>query len=103
MVRPIWVKLSESIAIIMVKSGASTSLGTLEPGAIGILDTFNAHAHQDGTNIIGRLREMGFAEGLEIELLHQSLFGKDPIAVRVGRMTVALRRAEANVIRLVLS
>lgn len=86
----------------MVNTNNFTHLGSLNPGAIGILETFDASSHADGTKIISRLREMGFAEGLEVEFLHQSLFGKDPIAVRVGRMTVALRRAEANVIRVAL-
>ncbi|NVJ97424.1 MAG: ferrous iron transport protein A [Alphaproteobacteria bacterium] len=49
-----------------------------------------------------RLREMGFAENLEVEVLHQSPFGRDPIAVRVGSMTVALRRREANIIKVQL-
>ena len=31
----------------------------------------------------------------DVELLHQGLFGGDPIAVRVAHTTVALRRREA--------
>lgn len=43
-----------------------------------------------------RLRALGFDEGVAIESLHHGgLFGRDPIACRVGRMTVALRRAQA--------
>lgn len=45
-----------------------------------------------------RLRELGFDEGVSIELLHQGPMGRDPIACRVGRMTVALRRAHAAAI-----
>lgn len=46
-----------------------------------------------------RLRELGFDEGVAIEALHSgSMFGRDPIAFRVGRMTVAIRRAQASVI-----
>lgn len=45
-----------------------------------------------------RLRELGFDEGVAIELLHYGPIGRDPIACRVGRMTVALRRAHAAVI-----
>ena len=46
-----------------------------------------------------RLRELGFDEGVAIEALHSgSIFGRDPIAFRVGRMTVAIRRAQASVI-----
>ena len=45
-----------------------------------------------------RLRELGFDEGVTVEALHAAPFGKDPIACRVGRMTVALRRAQAQAI-----
>ena len=45
-----------------------------------------------------RLRELGLDEGVTVEALHVSPFGKDPIACRVGRMTVALRRAQAHAI-----
>lgn len=45
-----------------------------------------------------RLRELGFDEGVTVEAIHQAPFGKDPIACRVGRMTVALRRAQAMAI-----
>jgi len=42
-----------------------------------------------------RLLEMGFVEGARVEILHQGLFGADPIAIRVDGATVALRRREA--------
>ena len=45
-----------------------------------------------------RLRELGFDEGVTVEAMHVAPFGKDPIACRVGRMTVALRRAQAHAI-----
>ncbi len=39
-----------------------------------------------------RLRSLGFEPGVTIEALHKGiLIWRDPIAVRVGRMTVALR------------
>ncbi len=43
-----------------------------------------------------RLLEMGFVEGARVEVLHQGLFGKDPIAVQLDDMRVALRRREAR-------
>ena len=46
-----------------------------------------------------RLRELGFDEGVDIEMLHRSPFGSGPIACRIGRMTVALRRAVAASVR----
>jgi ferrous iron transport protein A len=45
-----------------------------------------------------RLRELGFDEGVAIEPLHRAPFGRDPIACKVGRMTVAMRRAHAAAI-----
>jgi ferrous iron transport protein A len=42
-----------------------------------------------------RLRHFGFDEGVTVEPLHLGPFGRDPIAVRVGRMTVAIRRRHA--------
>jgi len=48
-----------------------------------------------------RLRHFGFEEGVKVEPLHLGPFGKDPLAVRVGRMTVAIRRAHARAVRVV--
>ena len=45
-----------------------------------------------------RLIEMGFVEGASVEILHEGMFGKDPIAVRVDNATVAIRRREAMAI-----
>ncbi|MET0372775.1 MAG: FeoA family protein [Rhizorhabdus sp.] len=45
-----------------------------------------------------RLRELGVDEGVPVEKLHKGPFGIDPIACRIGRMTVALRTAQAAAI-----
>jgi ferrous iron transport protein A len=42
-----------------------------------------------------RLRHFGFDEGVPVEALHLGPFGRDPIAIRIGRMTVAIRRKHA--------
>lgn len=56
----------------------------------------------DWTRLAGpeaqRLREFGFDEGADVEVLHRSPLGRGPIACRIGRMTVALRRAVAATI-----
>jgi len=46
-----------------------------------------------------RLRQFGFDEGVFVEQMHQGPFGADPIAIKVGRMTVAIRRAHARAIK----
>jgi ferrous iron transport protein A len=50
-----------------------------------------------------RLRHFGFDEGVRVQPLHFGPFGRDPVAVRVGRMTVAIRRKHARAIRVSLS
>lgn len=82
----------------------SMSLGTMKPGMFGhVLGFDTVGADPDvAPDIADRLREIGFAENLEVEVLHQSPFGRDPIAVRIGSMTVALRRREANIIKVQL-
>jgi ferrous iron transport protein A len=48
-----------------------------------------------------RLKHFGFYEGVAVEALHLGPFGRDPIAIRVGRMTVAIRRKHANAVRVI--
>ena len=43
-----------------------------------------------------RLLEIGFVEGARIEILHEGFLGRDPIAVKLDDMRVALRRREAQ-------
>ena len=46
-----------------------------------------------------RLREFGLHEGAEVEALHRGgMLGRGPIACRIGRMTIAMRRAHAAAI-----
>ena len=46
-----------------------------------------------------RLREYGICEGASIEALHRGgLLGRGPLACRVGRMTIAMRRSHAAAI-----
>lgn len=43
-----------------------------------------------------RLRALGFEDGTCVTVSHRGVFGgRDPIAVAVGRMKVAVRRAHA--------
>ena len=44
-----------------------------------------------------RLLALGIEPDAEVTLAHRGIFGtRDPIALQVGRMTVALRRAHAQ-------
>lgn len=47
------------------------------------------------TELERRLLEMGFVEGAKVRVLHEGFIGRDPIAVQLDDMRVALRRREA--------
>ena len=49
-----------------------------------------------------RLRELGFDQGVGVEVLHRARIGGGPIACRIGRMTVALRRRVAGAVHVSL-
>lgn len=50
-----------------------------------------------------RLRAMGIDTGAEVTMAHRGVFGgSDPIAITIGRMTVALRRAHAAAMQIEL-
>lgn len=43
-----------------------------------------------------RLRALGLDEGAEVAVAHRGVFGtRDPLAIEIGRMTIALRRVHA--------
>ena len=67
-------------------------------GRIHRLSVSGATTGLPGPELERRLIELGFVEGAAVELLHQGLFGGDPIAVRVAATTIALRRREAMAI-----
>lgn len=58
----------------------------------------NKPGQVDGAELERRLLEMGFLEGEEVEILHEGPVGRDPIAVRLGGMIIAIRRFEARAV-----
>ena len=53
------------------------------------------------TSEANRLRNLGLDEGVRIEALHGGPIGRDPLAIRIGRMMVAIRRAHARTITVI--
>jgi ferrous iron transport protein A len=79
-------------------SKPTIALGDAEVGFRGRIHELSVNgkaAGVPGPELERRLIELGFVEGAVVELLHQGLFGGDPIAVRVADTTIALRRREA--------
>jgi ferrous iron transport protein A len=65
-------------------------------GDRGVIVQVGDRGHDEHELVLERrLLELGFVEGARIELLHEGLLGRDPIAMKVDDMRVALRRREA--------
>jgi len=71
---------------------------TLLPGQIATIAAIDRGGLDPVTT--QRLHELGFDEGVDVELLHRAPFGGDPLAVRVGNMVVALRCSMARLIEI---
>lgn len=52
--------------------------------------------------LVVKLREIGFAEGDEVELLATGWLGGAPLSFRLNRTMIALRRGEAAVVQVEL-
>jgi Fe2+ transport system protein FeoA len=52
--------------------------------------------------LVARLREVGFAEGDEVEFLYHGPVGRTPLCFRLNRTLIALRAPEAQVVQVVL-
>jgi ferrous iron transport protein A len=77
------------------------SLGRANRGFVGRIHSIRTErcaSILSPAELESRLIEMGFVEGASVEILHEGIFGKDPIAVRVDNATVAIRRREAMAI-----
>ena len=64
-------------------------------GVIQPLSATSAGSTLPDVELESRLIELGFVEGARVEVLHEGVVGRDPIAVRVDNVTVAVRRREA--------
>jgi ferrous iron transport protein A len=67
-------------------------------GVIQHLAVADAASALAADELESRLIELGFVEGARVEILHEGIVGRDPIAVRVENVTIALRRREAMAI-----
>jgi ferrous iron transport protein A len=73
-------------------------LGDMPRGFVGIIQALQPDvqgAAETPHDLEQHLLEMGFTEGAQVEVLHQGAIKRDPIAVRVDNITIAIRRREA--------
>lgn len=79
-----------------LSSPAELLLGNAPIGFIGtILMLKPGISGPEQPELERQLLEMGFTEGARVEILHEGAIARDPIAVRVDNITIALRRREA--------
>ena len=80
---------------------ATITLDQLNVGDAGVIGAIKQHTsaitHAD-PQLTRRLMEIGFIPGEPFQILHKGFFGGEPIAVRIGHSTFALRRFEAALI-----
>ncbi len=71
-------------------------LGAKKPARVVRVNTF-----ENALPVARQLEEIGFIPGERVQVLSKALFGGDPLVVRVGVSTFALRKAEAQLIEIV--
>ncbi len=69
-----------------------------EASTIKGFDTSRLEDQEFAADLEDRLLEIGFEEGLGIEIPHRGPIGGDPLAVKIGNLTLALRKMEAEAI-----
>jgi ferrous iron transport protein A len=70
-------------------------LDRLAKGQVARVSGF-ASGHE---KLVAKLREIGFAEGDEVELLATGWLGGAPLSFRLNRTVIALRKGEAAVVQ----
>ena len=81
-----------------IDGAAQFPLGLAKRGYSGVIRRIDAAATGSALSapeLESRLIELGFVEGARVEVLHEGAVGRDPIAVRVESVTIAVRRREA--------
>ncbi|MTV38848.1 FeoA family protein [Duganella radicis] len=76
------------ITLDTLKVGASATVVHVAPGA----------ADDGGVHLARRLMELGFVPGEKIRMLKRGMPGGEPLAIKVGNSTFALRRFEAALV-----
>jgi ferrous iron transport protein A len=89
----------EGVTATEVRPHELTPLSEGGRGFAGVITRLSANDEPGGlsaTELERRLLEMGFVEGAKVEILHEGFIARDPIAVKLDDMRVALRRRDAR-------
>ena len=95
-------KLQPSLQPASYSRMSPVSLATLRKGARGVVVDVRDDAQSLGdeaqSTVSRRLLELGFVPGEVFEVVEEVWPGGDPMAVRLGNTTFALRRREATAV-----
>ncbi len=80
------------IALAELRRGESGVVNGLVTAALG-------NSAEERDSMLARLRDLGFIPGARCEVIARMWFGGDPVAVRIGGSTFALRRVEAAAVQ----
>ncbi len=79
----------------------TNTLDQLAIGASALVDSIASIKDGSDFDVALRLKELGFVQGEKVKILHKGYFGGEPIAVRIGQSTFALRKFEAALIGII--
>jgi ferrous iron transport protein A len=85
-------------AIDQNEAAPEMRLGLAKRGYSGVIHRLAADEASSALSaheLESRLIELGFVEGARVEVLHEGIVGRDPIAIRIENVTIAVRRREA--------
>ena len=94
---------SVPIATAASGPGAALSLDRLHRNAPATVVRLRSLGQPDDAERILRLTEIGFVPGEPVRVIAYGFPGREPIAVRIGRSTFALRAHEAALIEVALA
>ena len=90
-----------SLAAKAMKEKQQFSLADLPIGVAATVAAISSSSLEADLALIQRLAEIGFVPGEKVKVIAHGHPGREPIAVRIGGTTFALRRFEADYIYVV--
>lgn len=89
---------ADKVAAVLA-AGGGMGLEELAIGATARVVSVSSAGVPGAGEMARRLAELGFLPGEKLRIVARGLMGREPIAVRIGTGTFALRRFEAACIR----
>jgi ferrous iron transport protein A len=79
----------------------TATLADLPRGVRAVVAGVGPSVMAEDADLVRRLVEIGFVPGEEVRVIAHGMPGHEPVAVRLGSTTFALRRFEAEYVRVV--